>query len=69
MRKTVTIPDPLFDESMHFTAAESRPEAMWVAVKAYVRRVKLEQLRALRSNLKILGTEAPGEADVREQNA
>lgn len=69
MRTTITIPDQLFEELMRFTEAGSRTEAMQVAVETYVRRAKLEQLRALRGKLEILGTEASDEADVREQHA
>ncbi len=68
MRTTITIPDTLFGELMSFTEAGSRTEAVQVAVETYVRRAKLEQLRALRGKLDIEGTEALDEADVREQN-
>lgn len=67
MRTTVTIPDPLFDELLRFTEADSRTEAIQVAVETYVRRAKLERLRALRGKLDIMGTEAADEADLREQ--
>lgn len=67
MRTTVTIPDPLFDELLRFTEADSRTEAIQMAVETYVRRAKLERLRALRGKLDIQGTEAADEADVREQ--
>ena len=68
MRTTITIPNTLFGELMSFTEAGSRTEAVRVAVETYVRRAKLEQLRALRGKLDIEGTEALDEADVREQN-
>lgn len=68
MRTTVTIPDPLFNELMDVTEAGSRTEAVRVAVEAYVRRAKLERLRALRGKLDIIGTEALDEADLREQH-
>ena len=67
MRTTVTIPDPLFDELLRFTEADSRTQAIQMAVEAYVRRAKLERLRALRGKLDIQGTEAADEADMREQ--
>ena len=67
MRTTVTLPDPLFDELLQFTEAASRAEAVQVAVEAYVRRAKLEQLRALRGELDISGTEAADEADIAAQ--
>ena len=67
MRTTVTIPDPLFDELLRFTEADSRTAAIQVAVETYVRRAKLERLRALRGKLDIKGTEASDEADLREQ--
>ena len=67
MRTTVTIPDPLFDELLRFTEADSRTQAVQVAVETYVRRAKLERLRALRGKLDIAGTEAADEADMHEQ--
>jgi hypothetical protein len=68
VRTTITIPDTLFNELMSFTEAGSRTEAVQVAVETYVRRAKLEQLRALRGKLDITGTEAMDEADIREQD-
>lgn len=68
MRTTITIPDPLFEELMTFTNTASRTEAIQVAVEAYVRRAKLERLRALRGKLEIVGTEAMDQADVQEQH-
>ena len=67
MRTTITIPDSLFSELMSFTEAESRTEAVQVAVETYVRRTKLERLRALRGKLDIAGTEAMDRADIQEQ--
>lgn len=68
MRTTITIPDTLFSELMNFTEASSRAEAVQVAVETYVRRAKLEQLRALRGKLDITGTEATDKVDIREQD-
>lgn len=68
MRTTITIPDGLFDELMSFTKTDSRTEAVHLAVASYVRRAKLEQLRALRGKLNIDGTEAMDEADISEQH-
>ncbi len=68
MRTTITIPDTLFNELMTFTEAASRTEAVQVAVETYVRRAKLEQLRALRGKLDITGTQKIDEADIREQH-
>lgn len=68
VRTTITIPDTLFSELMSFTEAGSRTEAVQVAVETYVRRAKLEQLRALRGKLDITGTEKMDEADIREQH-
>lgn len=67
MRTTITIPDELFVQLMQFTNSESRTEAVQVAVESYVRRAKLEQLRALRGKLDITGTEASDEADIEAQ--
>ena len=68
MRTTITIPDLLFNELMSFTEAESRTEAVQVAVETYVRRAKLERLRALRGKLDLSGTEAMDQADIQEQH-
>ena len=67
MRTTITIPDTLFGELMSFTEAGSRTEAVQLAVETYVRRAKLEQLRALRGKLDVSGTEKMDEADISEQ--
>ncbi len=53
---------------MSFTEASSRTETVQIAVETYVRRAKLEQLRALRGKFDITGTEATDEADIHEQN-
>lgn len=42
---------------MGLTEASSRTEAVQMTVETYVRRAKLEQLRALRGKLDITGTE------------
>lgn len=68
MRTTITIPDSLFNELMSFTEADSRTEAVQVAVETYVRRAKLERLRALRGKLDITGTEAMDQADLQAQH-
>lgn len=68
MRTTITIPDSLFDELMSFTEAASRTEAVQVAVETYVRRAKLERLRALRGKLDISGTATMDQADIQEQH-
>ena len=67
MRTTITIPDELFTQLMQHTKSESRTEAIQVAVEAYVKRARLEQLRALRGKLDITGTEASDEADTNAQ--
>ena len=68
VRTTITISDTLFSELMTFTEAGSRTEAVQVAVETYVRRAKLEQLRALRGKLDITGTQKMDEADISEQH-
>ena len=54
---------------MTYTKSDSRTEAVQVAVASYVKRAKLEQLRALRGKLDIAGTEANDEADIKAQQA
>ncbi len=68
MRTTVTIPDELFEELMYAAGSTSRSRAVQLAVEQYVRRAKLEQLRALRGKLEIKSTEALDEADRQEQH-
>lgn len=68
MRTTITIPDDLFQQLMTYTKSDSRTEAVQVAVESYVRRARLEQLRALRGKLDITGTEASDEADIQAQH-
>ncbi len=69
MRTTVTIPDKLFEELMNASGSTSRSRAVQLAVEQYVRRAKLEQLRALRGKLDIDSSEALDEADRQEQHA
>jgi hypothetical protein len=67
MRTTVQIPDPLFDELMSITKADSRTAAVQTAVEHFVRRRKLDQLRALRGKLDIGGTELSDQVDIEKQ--
>jgi hypothetical protein len=64
----VQIPDRLFDDLMVFTKAETRTAAIRTAVEHFVRRSKLERLRALCGKLDMLDTAASDQADVEEQS-
>jgi hypothetical protein len=65
---TVQIPDRLFDDLMLFTKADTRTAAIRTAIEHFVRRSKLERLRALRGKLDIHGTDASDQADVEDQS-
>ncbi|MEX2535118.1 MAG: type II toxin-antitoxin system VapB family antitoxin [Trueperaceae bacterium] len=67
MRTTIQIPDGLFDDLMAITKADSRTAAIQTAVEHFVRRSRLERLRALRGKLDMVGTELTDQADVEEQ--
>jgi len=67
MRTTITIPDEMFEELMRFTKEVNRTRAVQAAVAAYVRRAKLERLRALRGKLEVVATEALDRADIDER--
>jgi hypothetical protein len=67
VRMTVQIPDRLFNDLMSITRADSRTAAIQTAVEHFVRRSKLERLRALRGKLYILDTDASDQADIEEQ--
>jgi hypothetical protein len=67
MRTTVQIPDPLFDELMAITNAESRTAAVLTAIEQFVRRSRLDRLRKLRGKLDIVGIELSDQADFEEQ--
>ena len=68
MRTTITIPDELFTQLMQYTKSESRTKAVHVAVESYIKRAKIEQLRALRGKLDVAGTETSDEADMNAQH-
>lgn len=55
MRTTITINDAVFTELMRFTQAKTRTEAVNRALSEWVRRKKLEQLKALRGKLSFDG--------------
>jgi len=51
MRTTITIDDGIFAELMRLTQAKSRSEAIHRALTEWVRRKKIEKLKALRGKL------------------
>lgn len=55
MRTTVTIDDAIFAELMQLTRAKSRTEAIRLALTEWVRRQKIERLKALRGKVTIEG--------------
>ncbi len=55
MRTTITIDDTIFGELMRFTRAKTRTEAINRALAEWVRRQKIEKLKALRGKLPIEG--------------
>ena len=67
MRTTISLPDETFEELLRLSGEANRTRAVQMAVEFYNRRMKLEQLRALRGSLDIVGTEALDEAELAEQ--
>ncbi len=55
MRTTITIDDTIFGELMRFTRAKTRTEAINRALADWVRRQKIEKLKALRGKLSFEG--------------
>ena len=55
MRTTITIDDAVFRELMRFTEAKSRAEAIHQALTEWIRRKKIEKLKALRGKVEIQG--------------
>ena len=55
MRTTITIDDAIFGELMRFTQAKTRTEAINRALSEWLRRQKIEKLKALRGKLEFAG--------------
>lgn len=55
MRTTITIDDAVFGELMRLTEAKSRTEAINQALREWIRRQKIEKLKALRGKLSMEG--------------
>ncbi len=55
MRTTITIDDAIFSELMRFTRAKTRTEAINRALAEWLRRKKIERLKALRGKLELAG--------------
>ncbi|MDY7094693.1 MAG: type II toxin-antitoxin system VapB family antitoxin [Acidobacteriota bacterium] len=55
MRTTITIDDGIFDELMDLTEAKTRTEAINLALSEWIRRKKIEKLKALRGKLPLEG--------------
>jgi Arc/MetJ family transcription regulator len=55
LRTTVTIPDEVLEDLMRFSGAKTRTAAVNHAVVEWVRRQKIEELRALRGKVEFDG--------------
>jgi hypothetical protein len=55
MRTTVTIPDDILTDLMHFSQASSRTDAVNRAVVEWVQQRRIERLKALRGKLPVEG--------------
>lgn len=55
MRTTITIDDTIFGELMRFTQSKTRTEAINQALSEWVRRKKIERLKALRGKFELAG--------------
>lgn len=69
MRTTVDLEDHTYDELLKVTGENSRPRAVRKAVEAFLRREKLERLRALRGKVDILENDALEQAELEALSA
>ena len=54
MRTTIDLEDQTYDELLRATGEVSKPKAVRKAVEAFLRREKLDRLRALKGKVNIL---------------
>jgi metal-responsive CopG/Arc/MetJ family transcriptional regulator len=57
MRTTVTIPDEKMDELLAITEAHSKTQAVNEAIEAFIRRHRLQQLRAFKGKVEVLSND------------
>ena len=67
MRTTISIEDETFAELLRLSGESNRTRAVRVAIDFYNRRMKLEQLRAMRGTLDIADTKNLDQAELAEQ--
>jgi hypothetical protein len=66
MRTTVTLSDEMMQELLDVTGTSNMTQAVSTAVGEYLRRQRLEKLRALKGKIDILSNEEIEAADLRE---
>lgn len=68
MRTTVTIPDEKMNELLAITEAHSKTQAVNEAIEAYIRRHRLQQLRALKGKVEFLANDELEAAELAADN-
>ena len=68
VRTTLNVEDTLFDELLQYTGAKTKTEAVHLGITEYIRREKIERLRALRGKVDISSeaVQAAREADLKD---
>jgi hypothetical protein len=66
MRTTVTLSDEMMQELLDVTGTSNMTQAVSTAVGEYLRRQRLEKLRALKGKIDILSNEEIEAADLQE---
>ena len=66
MRTTVTLGDEMMRELLAATGTDNKTQAVQTAVSEFLRRQRLEKLRALRGKIDIVSNEELEEAELAE---
>ena len=66
MRTTVTLGDEMMRELLAATGTDNKTQAVQMAVSEFLRRQRLEKLRALRGKIDIVSNEELEEAELAE---
>lgn len=69
MRTTVTLGDEMMRELLDATGTDNMTQAVHTAVDEFLRRRRLEKLRALRGKVEIFSNEEIEAAEMQELNA
>lgn len=69
MRTTIDLEDQTYDELLRVTGEVSKPKAVRKAIEAFLRREKLDRLRALKGKVDILENEELERAELEALSA